>query len=119
MALQLSQGYQEISGNCPDEFIPGEHVVAFWLEDKFQWYLGVVDEVVEGIPVVSYMIRSGENWVFPETAEVIETPLEQIIEKGVVVEYLKSVRIRCKLKSEELALYCHEKINLLNTQNVK
>ena len=42
------------------EFRPGEHVVAFWFESKFQWYLGVVDDVdQEEVPIISYMIRAG------------------------------------------------------------
>ena len=100
------------------EFRPGEHVVAFWFESKFQWYLGVVDDVdQEGVPTISYMIRAGENnsdWVFPETAEVLRTSTEQIMGRKIPVTYQCTVRIRCKITSRELVSDLDAQVEELN-----
>ena len=51
------------------------------------------------------MVRAdsdGETWVFPETAELLETKEEQILAKKVLVQYVGNVRIRCKILSKTL-----------------
>ena len=77
-------------------FLPGEHVVAFWFASDFQWSLGVIDNINEGVLSVSYMIRASDSnvdWVFPETAEVFKTSFEQIMAGHVPIEYQCSVRL--------------------------
>ena len=52
------------------------------------------------------MIRAdskGQSWTFHETAEILETSVEQIIASTIKVQYLGSVRIRCNLVSKTLS----------------
>ena len=104
------------------KLLPGEHVAAFWFASDFQWYLGVIDDINEGVLFVSYMIRASDrnvDWVFPETAEVFETSFEQIMARRVPVEYQCSVRIRCTISSQELISEFDTKVTELNTpQNI-
>ena len=94
------------SGEYDNTLSIGEHVVAFWEEKFFQWYLGVVDHFDEkGISLVSYLIRSSisdSEWVFPQKAEILKTTTEQIIARKVPVDYKYSVCIPCSIKSDDL-----------------
>ena len=99
-------------------FLPGEHVAAFWFASDFQWYLRVIDNINEGVLSVSYMIHASDSnvdWVFPETAEVFETSFEQIMARRVPVEYQCSVLIRCTISSQELISEFDTKVTELNT----
>ena len=67
--------------------------------------MGVIEAVRDDKILVSYMVRAdsdGETWVFPETAELLETKEEQILAKKVLVQYVGNVRIRCKILSKTL-----------------
>lgn len=46
--------------------------------------------------------KKGQNWTFPESAEIIETSLDQVLATKVKVQYLGSVRIRCRIVSKDL-----------------
>ena len=52
------------------EFSIGEHIAAFWIEDKYYWHLGVVDLIkVNGNPQVSYLYSTDKErkiWTFPD-----------------------------------------------------
>ena len=89
-----------------DEFEIGDHVLAYWLEgNSAEFFLGVIEDLNNHKLVVSYMVRAdsyGTSWVFPETAELLETSKEQILAKNVLVQYVGSVRIRCNITSKTL-----------------
>ena len=46
--------------------------------------------------------RKGQNWTFPESAEIVETSPDQILATKVKVEYLGSIRICCHIVSKDL-----------------
>ncbi len=84
--------------------VVGEHVIAFWHEgNETKWHLGVVEKIQP--LTVSYMTRtdqSGHNWTFPERSEIIQTAIDQVIATKIKVQYLGTVRIRCKIVSNEI-----------------
>jgi len=65
-----------------NELKVGEHVIAFWIEgSKAIWHLGVVEDIKNGNPIVSYMVRkdtSGKSWTYPECAEILEISQDQV-----------------------------------------
>ena len=75
-------------------------MIAFWIEgSKVIWHLGVVEDIKNGNPIVSYMVRkntSGKSWTYPECAEILETSQDQILASKIGVQYLGSVRISFK-----------------------
>ena len=71
----------------------------------------------QGIPLVSYMIRSSisdSEWVFPQKAEILKTNSEQIIARKVPVDYKCSACIRCGIKSDDLLSTLNLKMKELN-----
>ena len=90
----------------PDDHSIGDHVVTYWLEGSTaDFFLGVIEEIKDSKIFVSHMVRAdkhGTTWVFPEVAELLETKREQIIARNVLVQYIGSVRIRCKILSKTL-----------------
>ena len=104
-----------------NDLILGEHVIAFWNENDGQtkWYLGIVEGFSKDSVVVSYMTRgkgseaTDQIWAFPEHAEVLETSFDQILAFNVKVQYLGSVRIRCKI-DENLIADLNDMINKIN-----
>lgn len=105
-AHQSNVELQEEPVENEDEHQVGYHIVAYWLEgNTSEFYLGVIEAVRDDKILVSYMVRAdsdGETWVFPETAELLETKEEQILAKKVLVQYVGNVRIRCKILSKTL-----------------
>ena len=69
-------------------------------------YLGVVEGLKDNNLVVSYMVvradPKGYSWTYPESAQVLKTSQEQVLASKVKVQYLGSVRIRCKIFSKSL-----------------
>ena len=61
----------------------GEHVIAHWLEGHIaRWYLGTVEAKKSDKLLISCLIppdSKGQSWTFLETAEILETSVEQII----------------------------------------
>jgi hypothetical protein len=54
---------------------------------------------------VSYMTcadQTGLSWTFPESAEILDTSFDQILASKVKVQYLATVRIRCKIMDKSL-----------------
>ena len=92
----------DISTTTDQHYTVGEHIAALWWEDNVcKWHIGVVDQVVkDGSINVSYLVCSdskGVSWVYPEESQVFKTVDEQIIKKNLSVNYLCSVRIKCRL----------------------
>ena len=85
----------------------GEHVIAYWYKgSKIKWCLGTIEKIKLEKLIISYMTRGdskGQSWTFPESAELLETTVEQVIAVKVKVQYLGTVRIRCNLMSKTLA----------------
>lgn len=85
-------------------FSIGEHIAAFWYDDKFEWYLGVIDSIDENQTLkVSYFNRTdrhGHKWVFPEYAQIVDTKYEQILMRNLVATYQCSSPIRCTIESK-------------------
>ena len=106
LAHQSSVELQEQTFDSEDEHHVGDHVIAYWLEgNSADFFLGVIDKIQDDKIFVSYMVRAdscGATWVYPETAELLETKREQILAKNVLVQYVGSIRIRCKILSETL-----------------
>ena len=55
-------------------FMAGDHIVAFWLTEEYQWHLGIIDTVVNDAKIkVSYLLQvestNDHVWVFPEEAD--------------------------------------------------
>ena len=106
----------EVPSSTELPFAVGDYVAAFWFDGQYKWYLGVVDNVREDIVTVSCMARSdsrGRDWVFPEHAELLETPVEQILASKIKVEYTCSVRIRCHVSSPELIAELNQRVGEL------
>ena len=86
---------------------PGEHIIAFWLiGSSIKWYLGVVESVKV---VVFYIVRTNP-WIFPETAEVLETEWDQILATKVPVQYLATVTIKCRIDAEQIITECNNAV---------
>ena len=88
-----------------DGFVIGEYVAAFWLEGAtYKWHLGVVENIhSDQTIVISYLIRAdpkGKTWVFPDEAQLEETGNEQILMRNMLVSYMRSVRIKCKIEND-------------------
>ena len=88
-----------------DPYKVGEHVAATWWDDtECKLHIGVVDSVDTGGNVaVSYLVRSdskGIAWVYPEDSQVFPTAQEQIIERHMTVNYVCSVRIKCRISPD-------------------
>ena len=83
LAHQSNLEQQEQAIQNEEDHRVGDHVLAYWLEgNSSDFYLGVVENIQGDKIMVSYMVRaasSGETWVFPETAELLETKKEQIL----------------------------------------
>ena len=65
------------------------------------------------------MKRSGKNgnqWMFPEQAEVLRTMGDQIHLRQVVVEYYGSVTIRCRL-SDDVVSHVGQLLSSINLSN--
>ena len=80
-----------------------------------RWYLGIAEAEKSDKLLISYMIcadSKGQSWAFPETAEILEIPVAQIIASKVKVQYLGSVRIWCNLVSKTLS---NEMDNIVNS----
>ena len=111
----------ETSSNS-QEFSIGEHIAAFWIEDKYDWHLGVVDLIKpNGNPQVSYLYSTDKErkiWTFPDpdNIEVQETGKEQIILKKIKVEYLSSINIKCEICDINAVKFLNEEIMKLNTE---
>jgi hypothetical protein len=101
-------------------YMIGEHVAAFWFEKKsFKWYLGVVDGFDENEEqvIISYLSRKdngGYEWEFPEDAHVYPTSTEQILASSIAVTYMCSVKIQCRIVSQDLVSEINSKIKSLS-----
>ena len=88
-----------------NDFVVGEYIAAFSLEDTtYEWYLGVIEDIhpINTI-VISYLIwadTKGKKWVFPEKAEFVETEAEQILMRNIHVTYMQSARIKFKVEND-------------------
>ena len=65
----------------------GDQIAAFWLTEKYQWHLGIIDTVVDDAKInVSYLLRvertNDHVWVFLEEAGVHDTSVNQIMCKN-------------------------------------
>ena len=85
----------------------GEHIAELWWESNMcMWHIGVVDKVNDdGTINVSYLVRSdskGAAWVYPEESQVYKTVSDQVVKRNITVNYLCSVRIKCRLSDETL-----------------
>ena len=82
-------------GQTDTKYKLGKHVIAYWLGGHIaRWYLGMVEAEKSDKLLISYMIQADskrQSWTFPETAEILETSVEQIIASKVKVQYLGSV----------------------------
>ena len=55
--------------------------------------------------MVSYMRKSdkkGVRWLFPEEAEILETSLDQILQRNIPVSYSLTAMIRCEISKATL-----------------
>ena len=103
-----------------DSYIMGEHVAAFWYEgERFAWYLGVVDgfdETNQNI-LVFYLTpkdTSDHEWAFPEDADIHATSPGQILSSKIRVNYMCSVKIQCRIVSDELVSDINGKVRQLS-----
>lgn len=83
----------------------GEHIIAFWLSKSYQWYLGVIDKVSTDNLEVSYFVSTDNTrklWTLPEDCEQYTTSPDQILSNNVKVNYMRSVKIKCKISEDEL-----------------
>ena len=110
-----------ISGRSEEEtnFMVGDHIAAFWLTEEYQWHLGIIDTVVDDAKIkVSYILRvestNDHVWVFPEEADVHDTSVDQIMCKNIKVDYLNSIRIKCRVRDDNLIPALQMKISDLN-----
>ena len=102
-----------------DGFVIGEYVAAFWLEGAtYKWHLGVVENIhSDQTIVISYLIRAdpkGKTWVFPDEAQLEETGNEQILMRNILVSYMRSVRIKCKIENDLNVIELDKAIEHLN-----
>ena len=92
LAHQSNVDLQEQTFENEDEHHVGDHVIAYWLEgNSADFFLGVIEDIQADKIFVSYMVRAdsvGATWVFPETAELLETKKEHILAKNVLVQYV-------------------------------
>ena len=105
----------ETSSNS-QEFSIGEHIAAFWIEDKYDWHLGVVVLIkVNGNPPVSYLYSTDKErkiWTFPDpdNIEFQETGKDQILPKKIKVEHLSSINIKCEICDIDGIKFLNEEI---------
>ena len=73
------------------------------MEDAVQY---VYDYLEDNIP--------DYEWEFPEDAELYPTSREQILASSVAVSYMCSVKIQCRILSEDLVVEINSKIKNLS-----
>ena len=104
-------------GRTDTKYMLEEHVIAYWLEGHIaRWYLGIFEAEKSDKLLISYMIHADSNrqsWTFPETAEILETPVKQITSSKVKVQYLGYVRIQCNLVSKILSTEIDNIVNFI------
>ena len=63
---------------------------------------GIVSEVTTSAPIISYLYRSSVRddrlWTFPESAQLISTPMRQILTWGFSVKYECISIIKCVIE---------------------
>ena len=67
--------------------------------------------------IVSYLSRKdteGYEWEFPEDAHIYPTSRERILASSVAVSYMCSVKIQCRIISEDLVVELNCKIKNLS-----
>ena len=100
-------------------FSVGEHVAVFWLDQVYQWHLGVVENLMEdGVLRILYLKSTDStkrSWVCPDDTEVYNTPTEQVLMRNIRVEYFaRSVRIKCRICDDSLLKTLDSSIKELN-----
>jgi hypothetical protein len=89
-----------VSTQTDNPFSVGEHIAVFWLGEKYNWYLGVVDSVKANFYCTD---TSKKSWVYPENSDIHNTPIDQVLFRNIRVEYVCSVRVRCKISDALVA----------------
>ena len=94
-------------------FVAGDHIAAFRFEHgKHKWFVGIIDTVVsDSIIKVSYLklVDGNKIWTFPEEADIQETGVNQIC-KNIEINYLRSIRIKCKIHVRMWYQCCKKKL---------
>jgi len=87
-----------------DELIIGSHVAAFWIEyDKIEWYIGVVEKLVdENSVLVTYFkrVKPDADYEWQPTEEQHITMRDQILLANISVSYNCTNRIRCSITKD-------------------
>ena len=92
-----------------DDYIPDEHVIAVWIDEKdnaLSWFLGVVSTVTkDAIGVTYYNPKDRERctWTLDDTVDEIPTPKDNVIYRNVTVGYSGSRVVRCTIDKETVA----------------
>ena len=73
----------------------------------FKWYLGIVSEYVSPTLIkISHLYKTSlsnpSSWKFPDSANVIETPVDQIIYAGFPVKYECISIIKCLIQKNTI-----------------
>ena len=98
----------QVLTNTKQSFEFGEQVACFWFDDvenKYVWYLGVVDGMNGEKVKVSHLRKSdkkGLNWLFPDEADVHDASTDQILMRHIQVKYTLTAMIRCVIPPDTL-----------------
>jgi len=93
-------------------FFIGEHVIVAWLDQCYDWELGVIEKHTPAITLVSHLVSTNKSkncWVFPEEARVLAVASDQILLKNVQVSYHQSIRIKLTI-NEDTVLKANEEL---------
>ena len=110
---------EEKSTTESQEFQPDEHVAVFWLDRVYEWHLGVVNSVNqdESLNILYYNHSDSTRryWTNHED-DSYKTPKDQILCRNIKVEYMRSIKIKCKISDENLVSILDASVEELNNK---
>ena len=119
MTYPLTQYSEEKSTTESQEFQPDEHVAVFWLDRVYEWHLGVVNSVNqdESLNILYYNHSDSTRryWTNHED-DSYKTPKDQILCRNIKVEYMRSIKIKCKISDENLVSILDASVEELNNK---